>query len=114
MTYGAAVRDQKKEAQWRRLVRGQPGGGLSVRAYCAKHGVKESAFYWWRVELARREVASPKTAFVPVHVVVEEPVRAEDGRIEIVWPGGRQVRISGRVDKQALADVLSVLEASSC
>ena len=60
MTHGAAVRDRKKEAKWRRVVAGQPGSGLSVRAYCFRHGVKEPAFYWWRAELARRDAARPK------------------------------------------------------
>lgn len=114
MAYGATVRDQKKEAQWRRLVRGQTGSGWSIRAYCAKHGVKASAFYWWRAELARRATAQPKAAFVPVHVVAEELARGEGGPIEIALPGERLVRISGRVDKQALADVLAVLEGRSC
>ena len=51
---------------------------------------------------------------MPVRVVAEEPARAEDGRIEIALPGGRQVRISGRVDRQALAEVLAVLEGRAC
>ena len=87
---------------------------MSVRAYCLRHGVKESAFYWWRATLARRAATRPQAAFVPVRVVAEEAARVEDGRIEIVLPGGRQVRISGRVDRQALAEVLAVLEGRAC
>lgn len=112
-----AVRDRKKEARWRRIVQGQAGSGLSIQAYCAKHGVQTPAYYWWRAELARRDAAQPPVAFVPVRVVAEEPAPAEDGHLEILLPGGRQVRIRGRVDKQALADVLAVLatgEASPC
>jgi hypothetical protein len=111
MANGSVGRDRKKELRWRRIVRGQPGSGFSIRAYCAKHGVRESAYYWWRTELARRDVAKPAATFVPVTVAVDEPARVGGGPIEIVLPDGRLVRMSGRVDKQALADVLAVLGA---
>ena len=92
---------------------------MSVRAYCAKLGVRESAYYWWRAQLACRDRESPPVpaAFVPVEVVAEEPTRGvggADGQIEILWPGGWQVRVSGRVDRQALADVLASLGAQPC
>jgi hypothetical protein len=46
--------DPEKERRWGELVRGQQLSGQSVRGYCREAGVKESAFYWWRRELARR------------------------------------------------------------
>ena len=46
--------DPEKERYWRAVVQGQGGSGQSVREYCRQTGVKESAFYWWRKELARR------------------------------------------------------------
>ncbi len=47
-------RDLKKEEFWRRMLRREAGSGLSVRAWCLKHNLQPSAFYWWRRELARR------------------------------------------------------------
>lgn len=114
MAQGSAVRDRSKEGQWRRVVARQPRSGLSVRAYCFRHGVKESAFYWWRAELARRRAVRPKAAFVPVRVVADEAARADGGRLEIVLPGARRVRVIGRVDRQMLADVVAVLEGRVC
>ena len=46
--------DPEKERYWREVVHRQPLSGQSVREYCRETGVKESAFYWWRRELARR------------------------------------------------------------
>jgi transposase-like protein len=46
--------DPAKERYWRAVVQGYEGSGQSVREYCRQAGVKESAFYWWRRELARR------------------------------------------------------------
>ena len=100
-----ARRDLKKEAFWRRVVRGQVGSGLSIRAWCRKHGVQESAFYWWRTRLGWRDAAAP--TFVPVEVTEASPKTA--GRIEIILAGDQRVQVVGPVDRQALADVLAVL-----
>ena len=100
-------RDLKKEAFWRRMLRGQADSGLSVRAWCRKHVTRESAFYWWRTQLAQRDAAAPP--FVPVHVTAESSTGVSPGRIEIVLAGDRRVHVVGPVDRQALADVLAVL-----
>ncbi|MCY2950574.1 MAG: transposase [Planctomycetota bacterium] len=105
------VRDKSKEAFWRRAVRRQGQSDLTVRAFCREHALRETAFYFWRRELARREVAD--AAFVPVRVVEEAPTPA-GGRIEIVLSGDRRVHVAAPVDRRALADVLAVLEASAC
>jgi hypothetical protein len=118
----ARQRDMKKESFWRRMVRGQAGSGLSIRDWCRKHRLKETAFYWWRTQLARRAAQRSKTAFVPVRISAgatadSDPDRAfaeTSGRIEIVLAGGRRLRVSGRVDRQMLSDVLAVLEGQGC
>lgn len=78
---GHARRDLEKEAAWRRRLREQGKSGQSVRAWCRRHGVRETAFYWWRKELARRDaerLASGQgdtrkraASFVPVRVTAE-------------------------------------------
>ena len=128
-----AARDLQKEAAWRRRLRQQAKSGQSVRTWCRKHRVTESAFYWWRRELARRDTEQkpsgrrgagrPAASFVPVHVTAE-PARNGDQRggaqhggeaqIEIVLTDGRRVRMTGPVNGQALADVLDVLERRAC
>ncbi len=106
-----ARRDLSKESFWRRLVGRQATSGLSVRVWCRRHGQRESAFYWWRTELTRRD--AEQTTFVPVHVAGDEATGG-DGWIEIVLAGQRRIRLSGRVDRQALTDVLAVMEERAC
>jgi hypothetical protein len=87
----AKVRIKKREAMWRRVVAGHAGSAMSIRAYCAKMRVKEPAYYWWRAELARRDAAKPKAAFVPV--VVKAPAVREAEGISIELRGGRVLRL---------------------
>jgi hypothetical protein len=48
------ARSRQREEFWRRIVTRQPKSGLSIRAWCARHGVTEASFYAWRRTLARR------------------------------------------------------------
>jgi transposase-like protein len=122
------VRDKRKEAFWRRTVRRQGQSGLTVRAFCREHELRETAFYFWRRELARRDAtdrrraawlpvrrATPadqrRAAFMPVQVLQEAPAPA-GGRIEIVLSGDRRVHVAAPVDRRALADVVAVLEGA--
>lgn len=125
-------RDSRKESLWRSLINGHARSGLAVRDWCRRSAVTESSFYWWRRELTQRD--SPRIApiFVPLRSIHDTPGSANTpttpvksssnatrapaesderaaGRIEILLPGPRRVRLIGPVDRQALADVLAVL-----
>jgi transposase-like protein len=93
---------------------------MSVRAWCRRHALRESSFYWWRTQLARRDAQA--SAFVPVLVTADRSVtdafelsavNGSQSRIEIVLQRGRRVHVIGPVNRQALADVLAVLTAAS-
>jgi len=107
-----ARRDSSKENFWRRLIRGQAGSGLSIRAWCNRRGVHEAAFYWWRRELARRDADQAATTFVPVRLAESRAV-SKEGEIDILLAGERRIRLRGAVNRQALADVLAVLANES-
>ena len=108
-----AARDEQKEAAWRQRLSRHAESGQPVRAWCREHGVTETAFYWWRKELARRDAESRNTAFVPVRVT-EAPARDDEAQIEIVLIDGRRVRVTGAVNGPMLAAVLDALERRAC
>jgi transposase-like protein len=117
-------RDKSKEALWRRTVRLQRQSGLTIREFCHKHQVRETAFYFWRRELDRRgkTFLPVRVAPEPARQVTAEPrpalpqpaSRPSAGKIVIMLAGGRRVHVAPPVDRQALADVLAVLEAAAC
>ena len=121
---GDGRRDPTKEKFWRRMVRRQVVSRMSARAWCHRHGHKESAFYWWRTELARRDTAQrrgkprrTKSSFVPVRIAAASALTdssSAEARIEIVLPDQRRVQVIGPVNREALADVLAVLEGRPC
>lgn len=48
-------RDRRREARWRRIVRDHGRSGLGVREFCRRGKLTETAFYFWRRELLRRD-----------------------------------------------------------
>ena len=122
--------DSERQRYWEEVLGRFGQGGQTVRAFCRAEGLRESAFYFWRQELARRArraaAKSPRAtasevsprrdagpAFLPVQVV-EPGVPEADRGVEIVLARGCTVRVPLGFDRQTLADVLSVLEVRPC
>lgn len=135
-------RSRKREQRWRRLMRQHGESGLTVREFCRRRKVTETAFYYWRRELRRREAeradgptADEPASFVAVRLApssveglaasdtegladsnadaVEGDRRAACGRIEVDLPGGCRVAVVPPVDRRALGVVLSALRSEA-
>ena len=130
-----------RQTYWEEVMRRWRESSQSVREFCRNEGVRESAFYFWRRELAQRSQstdavrksrppASPLTtashsserassrhssvpSFLPVRVVEDVAVEAASG-VEIILAHGCTVRVRSGFDRQTLADVLAVLEVRPC
>lgn len=113
-------RDSSREAKWRAIIGGHGRSGLTIREFCRRRKLTESAFYFWRRELQRRGnprseggegEAAAAAVFVPVSLLQEDSAPG-GGRIEIELPGGWRVLVTPPVDRQSLADVVAVLAAT--
>src|SRR6516162_9999072 len=105
------ARDERKERQWRRRIDQWRASGLSVRAFCALHGLANASFYAWRRVLERRAAEQP--AFVPVQVVADT-MPAQTSALEVVLADGRTVRVAPGFDAATLRQLLAVLEGRPC
>jgi hypothetical protein len=115
------VRDDKKEAFWRRQIESWKKSGLSKRAFCKTKNLTESSFNAWcrEIELRDREKVTsanaatllddteqqPSNPFVPLHLVSNDPKQEQPDpepgreaepkqRISILVPGGAEIRVS--------------------
>jgi transposase len=105
-------RDESKEQQWRRWIAQWQTSGLSVAAFCARHGLAAPSFYAWRRTLQRRD--DPPAAFMPVQLRPDE-VSTPPRPLEVVLPDGRLVRIPAGFDAATLRQLLAALrEDASC
>jgi hypothetical protein len=113
----AGERDRGKERLWRHMLRQWRRSGLSVRAFCAEHGLTEPLFYAWRRVIAerdqarvasrdaRREARNVAPTFVPLRVI-GAPASAA---LEVVLERGQVVRVQRGFDTDTLRQLLAVL-----
>lgn len=122
---------RRRRAEWERIVESFRASGLSSGAYAARHGLTPATLKWWAAAFRRAptrggaETASP--GFSELRVLGrgasaaratrapgargQSSSAASEPRIEVAAPGGRVVRVFGRVDRAALATVLEVVES---
>ena len=106
------ARDERKERQWQRRIEQWRASGLSVRDFCARHGLATASFYNWRRVLQRR-AAAEQPAFVPVQVVANA-MPAQTSALEVVLADGRTVRVAPGFDAATLRRLLAVLDGRPC
>jgi transposase-like protein len=99
------TRDERKEQQWRRWIAQWRSSGLSVAAFCARHGLASASFYAWRRTLQCRD--APPAPFVPVRLA--EDAAAPASPLEVVLPAGCVVRVAPGFDAATLRQLLAVL-----
>lgn len=117
------VRDRAREARWRKVVAAQGRSGRNVREYCREHSLAETAFWFWKRELARRDAEEQvgredqrkrgrpprQPAFVPVSLTSAKPVAP----VEVMLTGGVSVRVAAGCEEATLRMVLDVLGSRS-
>src|SRR5262245_57016111 len=87
-------RDPARERFWRATLSAWRSSGLSVREFCGRRDLTETAFYFWRKELRKRDgerAARPTThaaTFVPVTVIPAPTVA-----VEVRCPTGHVVSV---------------------
>jgi hypothetical protein len=116
-----SIRDPGREAFWRRNVTAFGRSGLSVRAFCQREKLTESAFYFWRRTIHERGPAQRKAAqrtakqsprkspaFVPLMFGDMAPAVG----VTLELRGGRALRFSESFPVERLAGLVLALEAA--
>ena len=125
---------------WRKRLARHRSSAMSVRAFCRREGLAETAFYFWRREIALRDaesasqqqrrpgfvqllpggsaagVAGPGTLAPAPPVAATVPAAAEvcSAAIELCLGGNRRLLIRDGFDAALLARVVAALEGMSC
>ena len=112
-------RDVEKERYWQGTIREATRSGLSIREFCRQRQLKESQFYWWQRRLKqsrqppRRRKPAAEDEAASFALVSDEPGTIDAG-LELVFPGGRRLRIRKGVDEETLRAVLAVVDNAGC
>ncbi len=124
------IRDPSREEVWRQVLARRAKSGLTVREFCRREGLHESAFYFWRRTIQERDAVrhgsqdgsqdglrqcrpgcgGGKTpAFVPLMIDVRQPAAG----ITLELRDGRSLRLSELFPVDRLAALVHALEANT-
>jgi transposase-like protein len=133
---GRRPRDPEREQRWRASLIEQRESGLSVREFCLREGLKETAFHYWRRRISEEDgqpstkpakrgrprsvtiaAAAEPSAASPAHSRSAKfvPVRwstigeGAGYAAEVALPGGVTLRLARDVDGAMLQMLLAAL-----
>lgn len=114
-------RDPARERSWRQLLNQFAASGQGVREFCAARRLKETAFYFWRREVERRDGQAPArkqrcTPGCPVFakVLVQPPILpAAEAGVRLRLPGGRELLLPASWDARQVAALVRALEEAA-
>jgi transposase len=125
------ARVRLRAADWAALIDEWRQSGLSLPAFCQRHGLSRGTMQNWvykpalqrAVEEARREARTDRTppsdpapAFLPVRIA-EAAARGEVSDrtgVEVVLGPGRRIVVAPGFDPETLRRVVAVLEGRPC
>jgi len=114
-------RSGEREAFWRDVVARFRTSGLSVRAFCRREKLVETAFYFWRRTLVDRDAKLPtkprptskrvavRPDFLPV--TIRRDGLSPTSGLSLELPGGGVLRFSEATPVSRIVDVIRALEA---
>lgn len=111
-------RDPSRERTWRNLLKQFATSGQGVRQFCAARRLKETTFYYWRVEIQRRDGRAPargqRSARQPLaftQVLVQPPVLpATEAGLRLRLGGGRELLLPAAWPVDQVAALLRAIE----
>lgn len=119
---------EKREVFWRRVLEEQKASGLGHTEFCRKNDLSVHSYFWWKREIPKRDEkkaarakkrpaksrrASKKKRLVPVRVLKPAPdTTGQKAAFEIVFPGGRIIRVPPYFQAASLKQLIRVLNES--
>jgi transposase-like protein len=105
----ASKRDPAKEALWRKTLKRFSASGLSVREFCKREQVTESAFYAWRRTIGERDGAgNSEPAFVPA-VINGEAQHNEP--LVLALASGLELHVPPATPAERVAELVRALQS---
>jgi transposase-like protein len=99
-----AVRDEYRMQNWAGIIRERQESGLTVKDYCARHGIAEKTYYYWLRKLRKAAAEAMEPQLVRLH----ENSNTDERMIHIRY-GTAELKLPENVDLRAVTVLLNAL-----
>jgi transposase len=99
----------RRREDWQQLISEHKQSGLTVKAFCQKHGVGGALFYSWRKRAAVEDQPARFALVATNGVVPGAPVLQPLQPLQLVLAGGERLEIPSGTDEATLRIVLGLL-----
>ena len=99
-----AVRDEYRMQNWAGIIRERQESGLTVKDYCAQHGIAEKTYYYWLRKLRAAAAETMEPQLVRLH----ENSNKDELMIHIRY-GTAELKLPEDVDLRAVTALLNAL-----
>jgi transposase len=96
----------RRREDWQQLISEYQQSGLTVKAFCQKHGVGEALFYSWRKRVVAEDQPARFALVATNGVAPSAPVLQP---LQLVLAGGERLEIPSGTDEATLRTVLGLL-----
>ena len=96
----------RSREDWQQLISEQKASGLTVKAFCEKHGIGEALFYSWRKRVVAEDQPT-RFALVATNSVATSGLALQP--LQLVLAGGERLEIPSGTDEATLRTVLGLL-----
>ena len=96
----------RKREDWQQLIGEHKQSGLTVKAFCEKHGVGEALFYSWRKRVVAEDQPARFALVATNRVATNAPMQRP---LQLVLAGGERLEIPSGTDEATLRTVLGLL-----
>lgn len=102
-------------AKARRVLEQQAASGQSLAAFARDRGIPAHILYAWRRRLAGTGADGEQAVdFLPVKIADAPTQGPAAGKVELAFPKGPVMRITGPVDTHQLTAILRALREAQC
>ena len=103
------VTNQVRMAKWSEIIKDRCESGLTIKDYCAEHGISRDAYFYWLRKIRESAVASASEQFAELLPPAEPPDAAGSSTGVTIELNGAKIRVEDTCSRNTLVMVLEVL-----
>ena len=103
------VTNQVRMTKWSEIIKDRCESGLTIKEYCAEHGISRDAYFYWLKKIRESAVASASEQFAELLPPAEPSVAVGSGAGVTIELNGTKIRVEDACSRNTLSMVLEVL-----